>query len=95
MTERPMTGRLSAGRLLAEPGRAPALRNAEVTMAGGRIAGIACSGGAPRDGRIALPAAVNAHDHGYGVLPLALGGCDDALECWIASFLRLPLDPRL
>ncbi len=95
MTERPMTGRLSAGRLLAEPGRAPALRNAEVTMAGGRIAGIAGSGGAPRDGRIALPAAVNAHDHGYGVLPLALGGCDDALECWIASFLRLPLDPRL
>ena len=38
---------------------------------------------------------VNAHDHGYGMLPLALGGCDDALECWIASFLRLPLDPRL
>ncbi|MYB11906.1 MAG: amidohydrolase family protein [Rhodospirillaceae bacterium] len=94
-TGRPMTERLSVGRLLAEPGRAPALRNAEVTMADGRIAGVAASGGAPRDGRIALPAFVNAHDHGYGILPLALGGCDDALECWIASFLRLPLDPRL
>ncbi len=90
-----MTRGLAVGRLLAEPGRAPALRNAELTIADGRIAGIADSNGAPRDGRIALPAMVNAHDHGYGVLPLALGGCDDALECWIASFLRLPLDPRL
>ena len=90
-----MTGRISVGRLLAEPGRAPALRNAEVTMADGRIAAIAGSGGAPRDGRIALPAMINAHDHGYGILPLSLGGADDALECWIASFLRLPLDPRL
>ena len=90
-----MTRRLSVGLLLAEPGAGPALRNAEVTMAGGRIADISGSDGAPRDGRIALPAMVNAHDHGYGILPLAMGGCDDALECWIASFLRLPLDPRL
>ena len=90
-----MISRLKTGRLLAEPGKAPALRNAELTIADGRIADIAVSDGVPCDGRIALPAMVNAHDHGYGVLPLALGGCDDALECWIASFLRLPLDPRL
>ncbi|MYF09066.1 MAG: hypothetical protein F4233_14485, partial [Rhodospirillaceae bacterium] len=90
MTRRLPVGRLSAGRLLAAPGEGPALRNAEVTIADGRIAAIDCSDGAPRDGRIALPAMVNAHDHGYGILPLAMGGCDDALECWIASFLRLP-----
>ena len=90
-----MISRLKVGRLLAEPGPAPAQRDAELTIAEGRIAEIACSDGTPRDGRIALPAMVNAHDHGYGILPLALGGCDDALECWIASFLRLPLDPRL
>ncbi len=90
-----MTGRLSAGRLLAEPGTAPAKRNAELTIAAGRVADIAFSDGAPGDGRIVLPAMVNAHDHGYGVRPLALGGHDDALECWIASFLRLPLNPRL
>ena len=90
-----MISRLKVGRLLAEPGPAPARRDAELTIAEGRIAEIACSDGTPRDGRIALPAMVNAHDHGYGILPLALGGCDDALECWIASFLRLPLDPRL
>ena len=95
MTRRLPVGRLSVGRLLAEPGEGPALRNAEVTIADGRIADISGSEGVPRDGRIALPAMVNAHDHGYGVLPLAMGGCDDALECWIASFLRLPLDPRL
>ena len=71
------------------------MRNAELTLAGGLVSAIASSGGAPEDDRIALPAMVNAHDHGYGVRPLALGGGDDALECWIASFLRLPLDPRL
>ena len=90
-----MTRRLAVGRLLAEPGRSPALRNAELTIAGGRIVEIAGSDGAPRNGRIALPAMVNAHDHGYGVRPLALGGYDDGLECWIASFVRLPIDPRL
>ena len=90
-----MTGPISVGRLLAAPGRAPAIRNARLTLAGGLVSEIASSDGAPADGRIALPAMVNAHDHGYGVRPLALGGADDALECWIASFLRLPLDPRL
>ena len=90
-----MISRMKIGRLLAEPGKAPALRNAELTISDGRIVDVACSDDPPRDGGIALPAMVNAHDHGYGILPLALGGCDDALECWIASFLRPPLDPRL
>ena len=38
---------------------------------------------------------VNAHDHGYGIRPPALGGSDDALECWIASFSRATIEPRL
>ena len=45
---------------------------------------------------LALPAMVNAHDHGYGLRPLSLGGADDALECWIASLTGRPtIDPRL
>ena len=60
------------------------------------------SGSGPGDGRgaggdlLAMPAMVNAHDHGYGLRPLALGGADDALECWIASLTGRPtIDPWL
>ena len=64
-----------------------------------RIAGARIAELVPAEGRgggdIALPAMVNAHDHGYGVRPLALGGSDDALECWIASLNRVTVDPRL
>ena len=86
---------LEVGRLLAAPGHLPAARDMRLTLAGGRIAGLEPAGRPDGQGRIALPAMVNAHDHGYGLRPLALGGCDDALECWIASFSRLRLDPRL
>ena len=61
----------------------------------GRIAKIDPTDGGGGAGRIALPAMVNAHDHGYGVRPLALGGADDALECWIASLSRVTVEPRL
>ena len=107
-------------RLLAAPGREPALRDAAVEVAGGRIRSVRSGGkdgdpasAAPdreaaarrrrydggREGGedlLALPALVNAHDHGYGLRPLALGGADDALECWIASLSGRPtIDPRL
>ena len=90
-----MTGTLEVERLLAAPGHLPAARDVRLTFAEGRIAGIEESQGPYRDGRIALPATVNAHDHGYGIRPPALGGSDDALECWIASFSRATIEPRL
>ena len=90
-----MTGTLEVERLLPAPGHLPAARNVRLSFSGGRIAGIGETGRPCRDGRIALPAMVNAHDHGYGVRPPALGGADDALECWIASFSRATIDPRL
>ena len=90
-----MTGTLEVERLLAAPGHLPAARNVRLTFSGDRITGIEKTGRPCSDGRIALPAMVNAHDHGYGVRPPALGGADDALECWIASFSRAVIDPRL
>ena len=90
-----MTGHIEVERLLAAPGHLPAARNVRLTFSGGRIAGIEATERPCRDGRIALPAMVNAHDHGYGVSPPALGGADDALECWIASFSRATIEPRL
>ena len=82
-------------RLLAAPGHRPATRGARLTIADGRIAAIDATDDVRSNGRIALPAMVNAHDHGYGVRPLALGGSDDALECWIASLSRVTVEPRL
>ena len=89
------TGFLDVERLAAAPGHLPAARDVRLSLSDGRIAGIEETGRPCRDGCIALPAMVNAHDHGYGVRPPALGGADDALECWIASFSRATIEPRL
>ena len=73
-----MTRTLCVERLLAAPGHRPAMRNVALRIEGGRIAEIGSADGRDGAGRIALPAMVNAHDHGYGASPLALGGSDDA-----------------
>ena len=81
-------------RLLAAPGREAAIRDAVVEVEDGRIlsveSGSAAGGPGAVEDLLALPAMVNAHDHGYGLRPLALGGADDALECWIASLTGRP-----
>ena len=86
---------VTVDRLLESPGLAAARRNVCLDIADGRIAAIRDTGGGHRGAGLALPAMVNAHDHGYGVRPPALGGADDSLECWIASFSRVTIDPRL
>ncbi|MYE58723.1 MAG: amidohydrolase family protein [Alphaproteobacteria bacterium] len=90
-----MTETLEVERLLAAPGHLPAARDVRLTFEKGLIARIEETQSPCRNGRIALPAMVNAHDHGYGIRPPALGGSDDALECWIASFSRATIEPRL
>ncbi len=90
-----MTATLDVERLLPAPGHVPAERDVRLAFSNGRIAAIERTERPWRDGCIALPAMVNAHDHGYGVPPPALGGADDALECWIASFSRPAIKPRL
>jgi 5-methylthioadenosine/S-adenosylhomocysteine deaminase len=46
--------------------------------------------------RLALPAPVNAHDHGYGVRTLDFGCADNALELWIPGLRQRPAtDPYL
>jgi len=98
-----MTTELLVGRLLSAPGRRPAERDVALRIAGERISGIRplvdtepSDGAASAPDVLALPALVNAHDHGYGLRPLALGGTDDALECWIASLTgRVTVDPWL
>ena len=92
------TRTLSFHRLLTAPGREAALQDAVVEVEGGRIrsvgsgvgVGVGIGGRGAGEDLLALPAMVNAHDHGYGLRPLALGGADDALECWIASLTGRP-----
>ena len=86
---------VSVDRLLDSPGHAPARRRVRLDIADGRIAAIQDADDRRNGTGLAMPAMVNAHDHGYGVRPPALGGADDALECWIASFSRTTIEPRL
>jgi hypothetical protein len=84
-----MTLGLAAGRWLAEPGRSPSM--AGVTLhCRGDAAPVAVPGPAGTGaGRLALPAPVNAHDHGYGIRTLDFGAGDDALEPWITGIAPL------
>jgi len=88
---------LNVGHLLTSPGIDPVQHNACLRMAAGRIAAIAKAEISPADaGRLAMPALVNAHDHGYGLRPIAFGATDDALEPWITGLsARPPTDPYL
>ncbi len=88
---------IAAGRVLAEPGHRPALRDMAIAVADGRIAAIApAEPTAASRGLLAMPALVNAHDHGYGLRPIAFGAVDDALEPWISGLgARPPADPYL
>jgi cytosine/adenosine deaminase-related metal-dependent hydrolase len=89
-----MSVTISVERYLPAPGHAPSLRDVAVTA---RADGLAATGsGRSGAGLLAMPAPVNAHDHGYGIRPYDFGGLDDALEPWI-PFMRLrpPTEPYL
>lgn len=88
---------IAAGRVVQEPGHGGVLRDAGVVVDGARIEAVA---GAPQTARsrglLAMPAVVNAHDHGYGLRPIAFGAVDDALEPWISGLGARPrVDPYL
>lgn len=89
---------LLAGRLWANPGAGGVVRDQAIAINGGRITQIASQGAQTADsaGLLAMPAMINAHDHGYGLRPMAFGCADDALEPWIAGLRARPrVDPYL
>jgi cytosine/adenosine deaminase-related metal-dependent hydrolase len=97
MSSLPPVSKLTAARLLARPGREPALRDVEIEIIDGRIGGIAEDDTRSAGDNLVLPALANGHDHGRGLLRLAYGALDDALEVWLAasSGLHPPIDPYL
>ena len=98
MTSSPTEHRIAAGHILADPGVAPDAGPGEIAVVDGRIDRILPDTDVPADREtlIALPALVNAHDHGRGHRTLTYGAMDDALELWAASLrLEPPVDPYL
>lgn len=88
-----MTTSLAVERWLPRPGHEPATTNVELHFVDGQIEVRSGVGGT---GKLALPAPVNAHDHGYGIRTLDIDCADDALEVWIPGLrLRPPTDPYL
>jgi 5-methylthioadenosine/S-adenosylhomocysteine deaminase len=89
-----MSVSIAVERYLPSPGHAAAMRDVVVTAGadGPAVTGTGTAG----TGLLALPAPVNAHDHGYGIRPYDFGALDDALESWI-PFMRLrpKTDPYL
>jgi 5-methylthioadenosine/S-adenosylhomocysteine deaminase len=86
-------GEILVGRFLDRPGRAPARRNVRLEIG---AAGAGSMTAASARDSLAMPAPVNAHDHGYGIRTTDFGCVDDALEPWIAGMrLRPPTAPYL
>ncbi len=94
-----MATMLDVDLLLAEPGHAPAERNRRLHLEDGRITAVTAGAGTSGDGafgKLAMPALVDAHDHGRGLRPLAFGCCDGPLELWICGLgLEPKVDPYL
>lgn len=90
------TTRIEAGRLLAQPGAEPAQGPCILSIAEGRIQSIDAAPPGAGKGLMALPALVDAHDHGRGQRTVAFGAGDDCLELWISRLGREPkVDPYL
>ena len=83
------TARLETEWLFAVPGSRPPLHRAALDIVDGRIAAITENAQGGR-GRAAMPALVNAHDHGRGLRSVAFGAFDQPLEAWVASLRLVP-----
>ena len=86
---------IHAGRALPRPGQGPALRDIDIVLSGARIQELTSAHGSRipdlgGGGHLALPALVNAHDHGRGVRPVGHGAIDDMLEVWLLGLALLP-----
>lgn len=94
------SGEITVGRLLAAPAEGSCQYGATIRWDNGTISSISATGHAADaktgKGLLALPALVNAHDHGRGLRQLAFGARDQQLEIWRAAlYAHPPVDPYL
>jgi cytosine/adenosine deaminase-related metal-dependent hydrolase len=70
--------------------------NQTIEIEGERIHSLGSSAGAPRARLLAMPALVNAHDHGRAVRTSSIGGSGKPLETWLQYLALFPaVDPYL
>lgn len=94
---------IRAGRLLPGPGTEPAPADARILISGGEVVDVGSAGAGDDEpdalggpGTLAMPALVNAHDHGRGLKTVSYGASDDALELWLPFLAAEPrVDPYL
>jgi cytosine/adenosine deaminase-related metal-dependent hydrolase len=87
---------IALGRLFAEPGRAPALRDVSVSWQDGVVAAVAPGSAGAGGDLLGLPAMVDAHSHARGLHHLAFGARDQRFELWrVALYAHPPVDPYL
>jgi cytosine/adenosine deaminase-related metal-dependent hydrolase len=94
------SGKITVGRLLASPGQGHCQYGATIRWEDGQISSVSATGctddAQSGRGLLALPALVNAHDHGRGLRQLAFGARDQRLELWRAAlYAHPPVDPYL
>ncbi len=67
-----------------------------ITITGGRFSSIAPASAPATDGLLAMPALVNAHDHGRPISTSSIGADAKPLESWLHYFALFPsVDPYL
>jgi cytosine/adenosine deaminase-related metal-dependent hydrolase len=93
-------GEIKVGRLLAAPGKGGCQYGATIRWVDGKLASVSATGriddAGTGKGLLALPALVNAHDHGRGLRQLAFGARDQQLELWRAAlYAHPPVDAYL
>lgn len=77
-----------------KPWTGPPEDGGAITLGDGMIAAV--EDAAPSGGLLLVPGLVNAHDHGRGLSPLAVGAADGPLEAWLWDLRRMPpADPYL
>lgn len=88
---------VDAAWVLAEPGRAPALANHRLTLAGETITALRpCAEPPAGPRRLVLPTLANAHDHARTFRNATLGSYGLPLETWLPHLGAMPgLDPYL
>src|ERR1700719_4043238 len=75
---------------------APPARDQAIAVADGRIASVGAAAGGAVDPVLAMPALVNAHDHGRAIRTSSIGAGGKPLESWLHYLALFPsVDPYL
>jgi cytosine/adenosine deaminase-related metal-dependent hydrolase len=86
--------RIAAEHVYSTPGRGAPQLNAVIEAEGNRISGVRSGSGGR--GLLAMPALVDAHDHGRGLHHIGFGARDQNFELWRAAlYVQPPIDPYL